>query len=197
MKEKFLNSTIGFLSKYNSYSNDELKKLRYGLEGIYLTLTKTVVILLVAILLNIFVEVIIGIALFNIIRYFAFGFHAEKSSECLILSLFNFILIPYFFLTIDNSLWINFVICMVCLLLILLFAPADTIKRPLKNKKKRIVRKILTFITGLIYTLLILLLNKYMISDLLLSSLIMTIIVICPTTYMFFRQPYNNYKNIN
>lgn len=197
MKEKFLTWSINYLKKYNNYSEQEIKKLRYGLEGIYLTLTKTIIILLVSILLNIFIEVLIGLLLFNIIRYFAFGFHAEKSLECLILSLFNFVLIPYIFLNVNTSLTIDFIICCVCLIFILIFAPADTVKRPLKNKKKRIIRKILTFVIGIIYTILMVLFNKYFIADLLISSLITTVIVICPITYMIFRQPYNNYKKIN
>lgn len=197
MKEKFLDYTINYLKRYNNYSNEELKKLRYGLEGIYLTITKVIVILLVSLLLNIFFEVVIGIILFNIIRYFAFGFHAEKSLECLILSLFNFVLIPYILLNTTSSLLVDGVICGICLILILIFAPADTVKRPLKNKKKRTIRKILTLITGIVYAILAVLFHKYFISDLLISGLIATSIVISPITYMIFRQPYNNYKKIN
>lgn len=197
MKEKFLDYTINYLKRYNDYSNEELKKLRYGLEGIYLTITKVIVILLVSLLLNIFFEVVIGIILFNIIRYFAFGFHAEKSLECLILSLFNFVLIPYILLNTTSSLLVDGVICGICLILILIFAPADTVKRPLKNKKKRTIRKILTLIIGIVYTILAVLFHKYFISDLLINGLIATSIVISPITYMIFRQPYNNYKKIN
>lgn len=197
MKEWFLNSTISFLKKHNNYSEKEIKKLRYGLEGIYLTLTKTIVIFLVALLLGIFKEVLICLILFNIIRYFAFGFHAEKSSQCLIISLFNFILIPYIFLNINTSLSIKLIICGLCLLLILIFAPADTIKRPLKNKKKRLIRKALTFLTGLLYTLLVVVFKDSYIADLLVSCLVIAIIVVNPVTYFIFKQPYNNYKKIS
>lgn len=197
MKEKFLNFCITFLQKNNDYSELELKKLRYGLEGIYLTLTKTIIILLVSLILNIFFETLICILLFNIIRYFAFGFHAEKSFHCLLLSLFNFVAIPYIFLKVNNSMTLNIIICLLCLIFILIFAPADTVKRPLKDKKKRIKRKVLTFLIGTLYTLLIVLLKNHLISDILVSTLIITVIVINPITYKIFRQPYNNYKKIN
>lgn len=197
MKEKFLDFCITFLQKNDTYSELELKKLRYGLEGIYLTLTKTIIILLVSIILNIFIETLICILLFNIIRYFAFGFHAEKSFHCLLLSLFNFILIPYIFLKVNNTLILNLSICFLCLGLILIFAPADTVKRPLKDKKKRIKRKFLTFLIGCLYTLLIVLFKDHFISDILVSTLIITVIVINPITYIIFGQPYNNYKKIN
>ena len=67
LKELFLNSTINFLKKYNSYTDNELVKLKYGLEGLYLTITKVFIIIIVAILLNVFVEVLITLLLFNII----------------------------------------------------------------------------------------------------------------------------------
>lgn len=197
MKEKFLDFCITFLQKNNDYSELELKKLRYGLEGIYLTLTKTIIILLVSVILNIFIETLICILLFNIIRYFAFGFHAEKSFHCLLLSLFNFVAIPYVLLKVNNSLVLNIIICLICLVFILIFAPADTVKRPLKNKKKRMKRKVLTFLTGCLYTLLIVFLKNSFISDILVSTLIITVIVINPITYKIFGQPYNNYKKIN
>jgi accessory gene regulator B len=136
---------INFLKKYNDYSTDDIKRLRYGLEGIYLTLTKTIVIILVAFLLNILLEVIFGIILFNIIRYFAFGFHAEKSFECLLLSLFNFVLIPYLLLNINTYLLTNAIICGICLVLIVLFAPADTINRNTQTAADFIERKDGTF----------------------------------------------------
>lgn len=197
MKEKFLDFCITFLQKNNDYSELELKKLRYGLEGIYLTLTKTIIILLVSVILNIFIETLICILLFNIIRYFAFGFHAEKSFHCLLLSLFNFVAIPYVLLKVNNSLVLNIIICLICLVFILIFAPADTVKRPLKDKKKRMKRKVLTFLTGGLYTLLIVFLKNSFISDILVSTLIITVIVINPITYKIFGQPYNNYKKIN
>lgn len=194
MKEQFLNSTLGFLQKYNNYSEKDLMKLKYGLEGIYLTITKLVIILLVACVIGIFKEVVIVLVLFNIIRYFGFGFHAEKSSECLVLSLINFILIPYLFLNIEISTNTSLGIAGLCLINYLLFAPADTVKRPFKDKKKRIIRKFLTLGVGIAFSLIIFVLNNNYVTALLLSALIIEVIMICPLTYALFRQPYNNYK---
>lgn len=197
MKEKLLNFTINFLNQYNTYSEMEIKKLRYGLEGIYLTVTKTIVIIIAALLLNFLKEIIILLLLFNIIRYFSFGFHAEKSSECLILSIFNFLLVPYIFLKLNTSLFVNLIICGICLILLLIFAPADTPKRPLKSKKKRIIRKIITLVVGFIYTCLVIIFKNNYISQLLVCCLIATAIVVNPLTYLLFGQTYNNYKKIN
>ena len=197
MKKMFMNSSINFINKYYDYSDNDIKKLNYGLEGIYLTISKTIIIFLVALLLDILKEVIIVLLLFNLIRYTGFGFHAEKSYQCLICSLINFVLLPLFFLNIQIPINVSILLAGVCIINFFFFAPADTVKRPLPNKRKRIIRKILTVTTGIIYTLLMYILNDSYFSSLLLTSLIIEVIVINPLIYKIFKQPYNNYKNLN
>ena len=197
MKEQFLNSTINFLNKYNSYSEQDIKKLKYGLEGIYLTITKLIIVLLLSIILGIFREVILVLVFFNIIRYFGFGFHAEKSSECLFLSLVNFIIIPFIFIRIKFPLYISLIICLFCIGNYLLFAPADTVKRPLKNKKKRLIRKLLTILIAVIYMSFIIIFKNSYLTSLILNALIVQVIMVCPITYKLFKQPYNNYKKLS
>ncbi|MBQ2639676.1 MAG: accessory gene regulator B family protein [Bacilli bacterium] len=197
MKKWFLDKSINFITKYKKYSKKDIEKLKYGLEGLYLTVTKTIVIILLAILLGILKEVIIVIILFNIIRYTGFGFHAEKSYQCLISSIINFICIPLLFLKINISFELKIIISIICIFNYLLFAPADTIKRPLPNKRKRVIRKILTTLIGIIFTILIIVFKNNYLTSLILSSLIIEVIVINPLTYRLFGQPYNNYKNLN
>ena len=193
MKEKFLNSCINFITKYNNYTDKDIKKLRYGLEGIYLTLTKTIIILLLSLVLKIFFEVIIVIVLFNIIRYFGFGFHAEKSWQCLLISIFNFIIIPYILLSININFYLNILISVVCIVSFILWAPADTVKRPLKDKKKRLIRKIVTTTIGILFSVFSIFLINY--RAIILSALIIQFIVVCPLTYLIMNQSFNNYKN--
>ena len=197
MKQLFLDSSMNLICKYQSFSDYDKKKLRYGLEGIYLTITKLVILLILAILLNMFKEFILVTVLFNIIRYTGFGFHAEKSYQCLFFSTFNFIAIPFLLLHIQLSDFIVYTLCAVCIFHYLLFAPADTKKRPLSNKKKRIIRKVLTVMIGLCYTLAIVLLHSEFWTDILLSALICEVVFISPITYLIFRQPYNNYNVLN
>lgn len=197
MKDKILNSCINFLQRYNNYSKKDLLKLRYGLEGIYLTITKLVIILLLSLILGIFKEVILVIIFFNLIRFFGFGFHAEKSSQCLIMSIINFVFIPFLLLKTPGFLSINLIVSCFCIINFILFAPADTIKRPLYSKRKRITRKVLTTAVAVIYIILIVILDNHDISSILLSSLIIQTIMVNPLTYLLAKQPYNNYKNLN
>ena len=195
MKASFINNTIAFLQKYNTYSKEDIEKLEYGLEGIYLTFTKLILLFFIATLLGFVKEFVILLLLFNVIRYTGFGFHAEKSYQCLIISAFCFLIIPLFFINIVLSKSIYIVICIFCTINYLLFAPADTIKRPLPNKKKRIIRKIITTIIGLVYSVLSIVFYDHWISAILISTLLIQVIVINPLTYKILKQPYNNYKN--
>ncbi len=193
MKEKVINSTTNYLMKYQHFSKSDLEKIRYGLEGLYLTLTKIIIIVGIAFLLGMLKEVIIILILFNIIRYTGFGFHANTSMECLILSTINFILMPSLFLRFGVSNIVAIIIGCLSIISYVLFAPADTVKRPLPNKRKRLIRKISTVIIGLIYFGLMFIVPSW--KPLFLSALVMQAIVINPLLYKVFKQPYNNYKN--
>ena len=177
MKDKILNSCINFLQRYNNYSKKDLLKLRYGLEGIYLTITKLIVILFLALVLGIFKEAVLVIIFFNILRFFGFGFHADKSSQCLIMSIINFVLIPFLLLKTHDFLVINIIISVFCIINFILFAPADTVKRPLYSKRKRIIKKSLTILTGIIYLVFIIIFNNHIINSILISSLIIQTIM--------------------
>lgn len=194
MKNRFINFTISFITKHNTYSEDDLQRIRYGIEGIYLTITKCIIIITLALLLKIFKEVIITLISFNIIRFSGFGFHAENSYQCLILSIIYFICIPLLFININMSELTTVVICAFCMISYLLFAPADTKKRPLPNKRKRLTRKISTVLIGTVYSLFIICLSKNFLTPLLLSTLVIQALIINPLFYMIFGQPYNNYK---
>lgn len=49
MKDKFINSSINFIQKYQECDDLKLKKLKYGLEGIYSLLVKISVVIIISI----------------------------------------------------------------------------------------------------------------------------------------------------
>lgn len=197
MKKKFLNAAMNLITKEKNFTNDEIAIMRYGLETIYLTVTKLVVVVLISCLLNILKEVVLLLIFYNIIRSQAFGIHASKSIYCLISSLIMFVggalVCKYCILPFELAISLALV-CNICLLLC---APADTHKRPLVNKKKRKRFKFLSFLFGIIYTILIILFKDYFIVNYLLFGMIEAVIMILPITYKMFKLPYNNYKTYN
>lgn len=194
MKELFLSRTINFLKRYHHYSDDDIERLEYGLEGIYLTITKLIIIIFLAIILNIVKEIIILLALFNVIRYFGFGIHARKSIECLLSSILIFIVIPFCVIKYPFPRELLIISALIGIICILIWAPADTVKRPLKNRKKRIIRKYLTLTIAISYFLFGIFLKDHSLSSLFFISIIIQAIIVNPLTYMLFRQPFNNYK---
>ena len=195
LKKKFLNFSMKIITSNKSYSKDQIDIILYGLEALYLTITKLIVIFSIAYGLSILKEVIILLITYNIIRSQAFGIHASKSSYCLISSLILFIggALMCKYLVISKFIMVGIaLICNVCLFL---YAPADTYKRPLVNVRKRKRFKLLSSIFGIIYTILIIVFNEYFIANYLLLGLIIAVIMILPITYKTFKLPYNNYKN--
>lgn len=195
MKNLIINKCINYISKYNKYSNDDIEIIKYGLEGIYLTLTKVTIIFILAALIGIFKEVIIFLLLFNIIRSTAFGLHATKSYICLISSTLVFILIPYLCIYININIYVKTIISILCTLYVYKYAPSDTYKRPIVSKKRRRIYKTLSTIICIAFSFILLFINNKFISNALLFSMIVECFLISPIIYKLFKLPYNNYIN--
>ena len=196
VKKIIISNSIRTIRRYYpNYSDEDIEKIQYGLESIYLSLTKVIVILLLSIFLNIFKETIITLLLFNILRTTAFGIHASKSWICWITSVPTFIGIPLICKYITFPIYILLIIASISLINFILFAPADTVKRPLIRKKRRIIYKVLTVIIGIIYLAMIIICKNNFIQNCLSASMLIETILISPLTYKIFKMPYNNYKS--
>lgn len=195
MKEKFLNSSMNLIIKNKEYSENEIEIIKYGLEALYLTITKMIIIIILAISLGIIKETTILLICYTIIRTQAFGLHASKSIYCLISSILFFIGGAYLCKYISVQNWIMILLALLCNILLILYAPADTHKKPLINKKRRKRFKIISIIFGIIYTSLIIIFINYPIANYLLLGMLEAVLMILPITYKIFNLPYNNYKN--
>lgn len=196
MKEKFLKNSIEKIKKkYPEYDEDKLEVISYGLEALYITITKTIVIFGIAFLLGVFKEVILILLFYNVIRTTAFGMHAKKSSHCYIISGVLFIgaavLCKYVYI---NG-YIKIIVSLVSFITIIKYAPADTYKRPLLNEKKRKIYKVISIVNSLIYVILICLFKDSLIASYITAGLFDASLMIHPLTYRVFHMPYNNYKS--
>ena len=197
MKEAFLNHTINFIANNKgSLTEEEKEKLAYGLEGLYMNITKLIIIFIMALLLGFIKEFIVALILFNIIRFPGFGFHASKSIVCLITSILLILGLPYLFVNVEVTLSIKIILCIVSIITFMICAPADTFKRPLTNKKKRILRKVAACSLAIVYSVLIIIFNGNEISNLLLAALLIETVLISPILYFIFNEPYMNYKKV-
>lgn len=196
MKNYFLKKIRKEIVKqYPKYSKDKVDEIMYGVEGIYLTITKTIIISLIALILGVFKELIFLLISFNFIRLFAFGMHANKSWICLLFSSTLFLGGAYLckILVIPKNILIT--LFLIVLLIISIYAPSDTVKRPLIKKKRRIIFKILSIAVVIIYFILTLIIKNNLFINAIIIGLIIECILILPTTYMIFKMPYKNYKS--
>lgn len=196
MKKRFLIKIKKDIEKqYPNYSKEKIEEIMYGVEGIYLTISKTIVIFTLALIFGIFKELIFLLIAFNFIRLFAFGMHANNSLTCLLFSGTLFICGSYLckIITIPN--YVLYALYLIALVLISVYAPADTVKRPLIKKKKRKIFKVLSIIMTITYFIITLFIKDKLIINSLILGLIIECILILPITYKVFKMPYKNYTN--
>ena len=196
MRKKFLDNSIKRIKKsYPEYDEEKLEVISYGLEALYITITKTIVIFGLAILFGVFKETLLIMLFYNIIRTTAFGMHAKESWHCYVISGTLFIGMALLAKYIDINFYVKLIIYVFSAITIFMYAPADTYKRPLINAKKRKTYKILTMLSSLIYLILMIIFKNSEISNYLILGLLDASLMIHPLTYRMFQLPYDNYKN--
>ena len=194
MKNVVINSLMNSVVKYKDFDEIKLKEIKYGIESFYLTITKTIVIFSIAYVLNLFETLLVFMCFYTLLRLNGFGLHAKKSWQCWVVSTVIFLLIPYLCLNIFVNKNIQIILALICLMLILKYAPADTEKRPIINRKKRFLHKGLCFVTTFIYIFLLFFLHSSYICNIIFFSVILETIMILPISYKIFGLKYNNYK---
>ena len=196
MKEKFIVNIVNFAKRNKEYSDDEVAIMRYALEGIYLTFTKILVITLIAIVLGLFKEYIWFVLLYTPIRSVSFGWHANTTKECWIVSILAFILIPYTFSIITINKIAKIILLTFSIIMFIVYSPADTKKRPIVSKKRRLLFKAASLIITFAYCYYSLN-NANLISNLMIASLLYQSMLINPLIYKVSHQEFNNFKAYN
>lgn len=196
MKEKFIASVVNLAKRKKEYTEEEVAIMRYALEGIYLTFTKILFITLIAALLGLFKEYIWFVLLYTPIRSVSFGWHANTTKECWVVSILAFILIPYIFSIITINEITKIILLTFSILGFVLYSPADTKKRPIVNKKRRLMFKVASLIITLVYCCYSFK-HSNLISNLMIASLLYQSLLINPLIYKITHQEFNNYKTYN
>ena len=195
MKKLIINKCMELVTTYNKdLSQRDIDKIKYGLEGLYLTITKLIFIIIVSIILGIWKETLLLILIFNGIRLTSFGVHAKRSIDCLISSTLFFILFPIICIKLTIPLIVKIILFIPLTVLIGIFAPADTEKRPLINKKKRKIYKMLSIMISIIYMTIAIVIKDNTLSNCFIFAIVIQIIIMLPITYKIFGVSYNNYK---
>ena len=195
MKEQIINNTINLINRNKVCSDTDLKIYRYGMECIYTLITKTLVVFLISIIIGTTKEFLLLLIFYALLRSYAFGIHASSNIACWISTITIYIGGSIFikYLTIPKS--ILAITWMVTAIFFILWAPADTPKRPILKVKKRRKLKIKSLIVIAIYYVLIYFINNQTILNALFLSMVLEGSCICPLLYKILKTPFNNYIN--
>ena len=194
MKEKFINSSLAFIMKYQECDDLKIKKLKYGLEGIYSTIVKLIIILLIACITQTIKTTLLFLLFYAGIRTFSFGWHAKSNIACWISSITIYNIIPLLISKVNVPNAIGYAIIGIALISMILWAPADTPRRPLIRKKQRLKAKLLSILIVIIYFIIFTFTKRSIIKTTLLYGLLIQAILINPLTYKLTNTQFNNYK---
>ncbi len=196
MKEVFINNSMSLIQKYYpNYSEEKLAELKYGLLGLYLMISKSIIIFGIALYLNIFKELLIFTIIYNILRAPSFGMHASKSWICLVSSASIFILSTYLSINIHIPINIKLIFGILGIIFIYKNSPADTKKKPIISPKRRRIYKTISTIIAIAFVIISLIISNNFLSNAFIFSLLIQCIFTSPTMYKICGEPYNNYKN--
>lgn len=195
MKNVVVNALMNFVTSNKELDETKKEELRFGFSSLYLTYSKLIVITIIALLLGIIKEYLIFLLFYNLIRTFSFGLHATKSWICWVTSTIAFIGIPYLASVITIPQFIKVFVGNYLVIRFAMNAPADTKKRPIISKKRRLFFKFVSTILAFIYMLISIIIRDHLVSNILFMAVFTQSIVISPCTYKLFKLPFNNYKN--
>lgn len=193
VKEWFLKTNTNYIYSRTNYSEKKKKIIKYGMECIYTIITKTFVVLVISALVGTIEETCLLLIFYALVRMFGFGIHATKNLYCWIISLFTYIVLPLILKYIEFNQMVIIMAEFISLIGLILWAPADTKKRPLIHENQRKKDKIILLIIVGIYIIYSELFNNIY-SHCMMMSMILEFICTCPLTYFIFKQPFNNYK---
>jgi Membrane protein putatively involved in post-translational modification of the autoinducing quorum-sensing peptide len=180
-------------NKQPHLTSEDLEKIEYGLAGVYLSATKLIVIAIVAMMLGQLKETLFFVLIYALIKTHSYGVHATKSWICLISSILIFIPIPWIAMRAEIPFLIKYIVGAISTIMIFKNSPADTYKRPIINKQKRLKHKLLATLTALIFIIFSVLITNHFIANCFILAILLQSLISSPVVYSIFKLPFNNY----
>ncbi len=181
----FIVTTIGLTDIY------EIDKIRYGLEIFYGELSKILIMIILAILLNKLPAFILMITLLMLIRPFIGGSHSKNFVNCIFRSNLTFILIYYLAYIIPSiNIIIHLIIILISIVIIRKFDPVNPLRDEIKKQYKNLkFRDIVTYVLLIWFIFSSLFLSNYYVN----CGLLIILYIIID----FLKEVYKNEKKIS
>ena len=137
--------------KICSYCNVDKKnyqKMKYGIDIIYINISKTAVLIILSVILGLVKETLLLLSVFTCVRLSGFGYHSNNTIKCTVIGIIGFISSVYMAIMLKPiNIIAGMVVYLICLIIFLRYAPIETMKRPIGNSRKKFFKKI-TVITA-------------------------------------------------
>ena len=180
MIDKFCTFLINKIRKEMPEVDDERAEIiMYGLQNIIGELPKGIIILLIAYLLGLFKLTLLAVLFVAPYRCVSGGVHMKTHIGCIIYTLILYsgtaLIGKYVVLTGTIKYVTAFIIWSFCIIMIKLYAPADTENVPILRKKERLQKKIFSYIILTVEFIIALIINNSIITSIIIfGSLIQT-----------------------
>ncbi|WP_312540721.1 accessory gene regulator AgrB [Enterococcus sp.] len=193
------NFTLFFLKKIQAQeymSDDEYANVCYTVESFLINITKTFQVYLLATILGVAKETFFMHLPYMLLRRYAGGWHAKTSLSCSMFSIFVFVGIPLSITGFSQPLSpiINFSMAAISLWIVWRYAPADTEKNPLFDKRERDIRRFKSIAIVMLILATAFIVNNSFVQSLILIGLFIESIMINPLFYKLMRRSYQNYE---
>lgn len=183
-----------WLNHYAKREGKDYLKLCYGMEIVMTNIVGIAVFFTISLLLGTLIQSIAVLIGFNMVRRFASGAHAGNIAACSFSSTVLFNVVPWLIkgFTIHNFA-VAIIFCVIILLLFL-YAPADTESKPLVGRKKRARLRRHALIAGAFLMVGTLFLPDCSLKVYLTLGAVYEAVAILPITYIVLNKKYRNYE---
>jgi accessory gene regulator B len=195
MINKICESLLKKIRKEMPYIDDERAEIiLYGLQLIVGEVPKIILLFAVAILLKIGWLVIFAYATMLPYKIVAGGFHLKTNLGCMIGTFVvyfgNVLISKYIVLFTETKYLLTLFTLIFSIIMICLYAPADTINLPILRQKERKTKKVLSYIFAIITLIASLLVQNNTLSNILLFNVLIETICISKLAYRITKNEY-------
>lgn len=199
MIDKICEIITNKISKENpDFDEARLEVINYGLQLIIGEIPKMFLAIALAFILGVGKYTLITLACLIPYRGFSGGFHLKTHIGCFICTTAMYCIpgvLAKYLPIIGNYKYISVILLFIfAIIMISIYAPADTINLPILTKKERKTKKILSYITMIISLSVALVINNTLISSILIYTILLQTIAITKPAYKISKCEYGYSK---
>ena len=199
MIDKICEIITNKISKENpDFDEARLEVINYGLQLIIGEIPKMFLAIALAFILGVGKYTLITLACLIPYRGFSGGFHLKTHIGCFICTTAMYCIpgvLAKYLPIIGNYKYISVILLFIfAIIMISIYAPADTINLPILTKKERKTKKILSYITMIISLTIALVINNTLISSILIYTILLQTIAITKPAYKISKCEYGYSK---